>query len=208
MVRIGIYGGTFDPPHVGHLAGASEAAAACHLDQVVFMVAGQPWQKAERPVSKAEHRYALTLLATTERSDFVVSRLEIERAGPSYTADTLEALAGSDRSLVFIAGADALADIDAWEHADRVRQLASFAVLRRPGSSAPAAQASLEGAEVVEVDMPLLEVSSTDIRRRVAEGRPITFLVPRAVEDYIRAHRLYSPDGTEGFLYSIHGHES
>lgn len=189
--RVGVYGGTFDPPHIGHLAGASEAAVACRLDQVVFVVAGRPWQKAERPVSAPEHRYAMTLLATAERPDFVVSRAEIERPGPSFTADTLDAMAGGGRELVFIGGADALADLDTWERADRVRELAGFALLRRRGSSTEAARRAVAGAVVTEVDMPLLEVSSTDVRRRVAEGRPIGFLVPRAVEDYIRSHGLY-----------------
>jgi nicotinate-nucleotide adenylyltransferase len=191
-MRIGLYGGTFDPPHVGHLAGASEAAAACGLESVVFMPAGEPWQKAHRPVSAAEHRYAMTLLATADRRDFVVSRLEIERPGPSFTADTLGHLAAGGHDVVFIAGADALSYLDTWERADEVRRLASFAVLRRPGSRIDEARVALAGAAVTEVDMPLIAVSSSDIRSRVATGRPISFLVSHAVEGYIAAHRLYS----------------
>ena len=202
MSRIGVYGGTFDPPHVGHLAGASEAAWACGLERVVFVVAGHPWQKATQPVSPAEDRYAMTLLATAERPDFVVSRLEIERNRPTYTADTLADLSQPGVDLVFVAGADALADLETWVRPDRVRQLAAFAVLRRPGSSTAAARRALRGADVVEVDMPLLEVSSTGIRNRVATGRPISFLVPRAVEDYIRAHGLYAPGRERPSLYS------
>ena len=191
--RVGVYGGTFDPPHIGHLVGASEAAHACRLDRVIFVVAGRPWQKSATTVSPAEHRLAMTVLATEERSDFVVDRREIERPGPSYTVDTLAELKDSECALVFIAGSDVVADLDSWEQPERVRAMASFAILRRPGTSTEAARAALKGAEATDVDMPLLDVSSTGIRTRVAAGRPISFLVPVKVAEYIGANGLYAP---------------
>ena len=200
--RVGLYGGTFDPPHIGLLVGASEAAAACGLDEVVFMVAGHPWQKDDPALTPAEHRYAMAVLATEARADFSVSRLEIDREGPSYTADTLEHLAAelAPTQLVFIAGADALAEIDTWERAADVKRLSSFAVLRRAGTSTERVREALRGAEVTDVDMPLVDVSSTDIRERVAAGRPISFLVPEAVDRYIVEHALYSPLSERRFL--------
>lgn len=192
-MRVGVYGGTFDPPHVGHLAGASEAAAVCALEKVIFVVAGSPWQKTRRLVTPSEDRLAMTLLATERQSGFEVSRIEVDRDGPSFTADTLKALAAPELELVFVAGSDALADLDTWHRADLVKEIASFAVLRRPGSTLERARAALRGAQATEVDMPLLEIASTDIRDRVANSRPIRFLVPRPVEDYIRVHGLYSP---------------
>ena len=199
-MAIGVYGGTFDPPHIGHLAAASEAAAACGLDRLFFMVAGQPWQKADRAVSAEEDRFLMTRLATAGRPDFEVSRLELERAGPTYTIDTVEELAGGGADVVLIAGSDALADLDTWHRPDDIRRLVRFAVLSRGGTRYEQTREALRGCDVTEVPVPRLDVSSSDIRSRVASGRPISFLVTAAVDRYIRARGLYAPRGKDAFL--------
>ena len=184
------------------MVGASEAVAACRLDRLLLMVTGRPWQKFGHAVSAPEHRYAMTVLAAEGRADFEVSRLEIDRHGPTYTYETLESLAAPGRRLVFIAGGDALSALATWERPERVRDLAEFAVLQRSGAPVDHALDALAGADVSMVDMPLIDVSSTAIRARVAAGRPISFLVAPAVEEYIRGHGLYARSGEDPLLDS------
>lgn len=187
--RVGVLGGTFDPVHNGHLVAASEVRHRLGLDLVLFVPTGQPWQKSDRTVSDPEHRYRMCLLATSSDPGFGVSRVDIERSGPTYTADTLDdlrALYGPECDFFFILGADALAGVHTWRWFDRVAAAATLVGVTRPGHPAPAAQAS-----ALHVEIPALEVSSTLCRRRVADGAALDYLVPAPVVDYIRKSGLY-----------------
>src|SRR5687767_9660460 len=168
-MRLGIMGGTFDPVHNGHLIAAEEARAACGLDEVVFVPAGRPWQKAERQVSSGEDRYLMTELATVTNPAFCVSRIELDRDGPTYTVDTLRALSGPE--LWFISGADAVAQILTWKDPEEVLSLATFVAATRPGHRT-------EGLDprVRVLEIPALAISSTEIRQRVREARPVRYL--------------------------------
>ena len=184
-------GGTFDPIHHGHLVAASEVAAELDLDEVVFVPTGEPWQKAGKKVSPAEHRYLMTVVATASNPRFTVSRVDIDRPGPTYTADTLRDLRAQrpDAELFFITGADALAQIMTWRDGDRCFELAHFIGVTRPGytladSDLPAGRASL-------VEIPALAISSSDCRGRVARGMPVWYLVPDGVVQYIEKRGLY-----------------
>jgi nicotinate-nucleotide adenylyltransferase len=188
-------GGTFDPVHHGHLVAASEVGARFDLDEVVFVPTGQPWQKTEREVSPAEHRYLMTVIATASNPRFTVSRVDIDRGGPTFTTDTLRDLAAERKGaeLFFITGADALAQILGWKDADRLFELAYFIGVTRPGhrldgSGLPADRVSL-------LEVPALAISSTDCRDRVQRGHPVWYLVPDGVVQYINKHRLYHPPG-------------
>ena len=182
-------GGTFDPIHHGHLSAANEVAVLFELDEVVFVPAGQPWQKADRNVSPAEDRYLMTVIATASNPRFSVSRIDIDRAGPTYTVDTLRDLTAPDTELFFITGADALAGVRTWERSDELFSLAHFVGVTRPGYQPPAL--GLPDDEVTLVDVPALAISSSDLRDRVTSGRPVRYLVPDAVADYIEEHQLY-----------------
>ena len=189
--KIGVMGGTFDPVHHGHLVAASEVADRYGLDEVVFVPTGQPWQKVEREVSPAEDRYLMTVIATASNPRFTTSRVDIERGGPTYTVDTLSDLheAMPDAALFFITGADALAQILSWRDVDRVFRYAHFVGVTRPGyelgvDHLPAGVASL-------VEVPAMAISSTECRERVAQGRPVWYLVPDGVVQYIAKRDLY-----------------
>ena len=187
-------GGTFDPVHNGHLVAASEVAARFHLDEVVFVPTGEPWQKSARAVSSAEHRYLMTVIATASNPGFTVSRVDVDRPGPTYTVDTLRDLRaqrpGSD--LFFITGADALAQMLSWKDAEELAGLASLVGVTRPGHElAVPASGSLPAGSVHLLEVPALAISSTDCRDRVAAGLPVWYLVPDGVVQHISKHGLY-----------------
>ena len=192
--RIGVMGGTFDPIHHGHLVAASEVQAWFDLDEVVFVPTGQPYQKADRPVSAAEHRYLMTVIATASNPRFTVSRVDIDRDGPTYTVDTLSDLAQQypEADLFFITGADALQEILTWRASERLFELAEFVGCTRPGYAMdPSAVEGIPHDRVTIVEIPALAISSTDCRRRAARGEPVWYLVPDGVVQYISKHQLY-----------------
>ncbi len=191
-------GGTFDPIHHGHLVAASEVQAWFDLDEVVFVPTGDPWQKSDRPVSPAEDRYLMTVIATAANPRFRVSRVDIDRAGPTYTIDTLRDLREQlpDAELYFITGADALADILTWRDAERIFDLAHFVGCTRPGYDMDASTLTdIPTDRVTLVEIPALAISSTACRERVTAGQPVWYLVPDGVVQYIAKHDLY-PDQT------------
>ena len=187
--RIGVMGGTFDPIHHGHLVAASEVAQHFHLDEVVFVPTGQSSQK--RDVSLGEHRYLMTVIATASNPRFTVSRVDIDRDGPTYTVDTLSDLRRQypEDDLYFISGADAIAQILEWKDIDQAWDHAHFVAVTRPGHTL-----SLEGLpteHVSRLEVPALAISSTDCRARVSAGSPVWYLVPDGVVQYIAKHELY-----------------
>jgi nicotinate-nucleotide adenylyltransferase len=187
-------GGTFDPIHHGHLVAASEVAARFHLDEVVFVPTGQPWQKGA--VSSAEDRYLMTVIATASNPRFQVSRADVDRDGPTYTVDTrrdLHAVYGPEAELFFITGADALAKILSWKDALEMLSLAHFIGVTRPGFEL--SDAHLPADTVTLVEVPAMAISSTDCRVRVAAGKPVWYLVPDGVVQYIAKRSLYRGDG-------------
>lgn len=190
--RIGIMGGTFDPIHHGHLVAASEVADRFGLDEVVFVPTGQPWQKADEPVSSAEDRYLMTVIATASNPRFQVSRVDIDRGGPTYTVDTLRDLHaeyGPKAQLFFITGADALERILSWKDLDEVLELAHFIGVTRPGFELSDQHLPADSVSLVQV--PAMAISSTDCRARVGRGEPVWYLVPDGVVQYIAKRRLY-----------------
>jgi nicotinate-nucleotide adenylyltransferase len=190
--RIGIMGGTFDPIHHGHLVAASEVTDLFALDEVVFVPTGQPWQKSGVEVSPAEDRYLMTVIATASNPRFHVSRVDIERTGPTYTVDTLRDLRtayGTEAELYFITGADALGKILSWKDADQIFALAHFVGVTRPGFELSDAHLPADAATLVQV--PAMAISSTDCRARVADGKPVWYLVPDGVVQYIAKRHLY-----------------
>jgi nicotinate-nucleotide adenylyltransferase len=190
--RIGVMGGTFDPIHHGHLVAASEVGHFFSLDEVIFVPTGQPWQKDSREVSAAEDRYLMTVIATASNPRFSVSRVDIDRPGPTYTIDTLRelrALRGPDVELFFITGADALAQIMTWQDADELFKLAHFVGCTRPGHHLSGA--GLPNDRVSLIEIPALTISSTTCRERVRAGAPIWYLVPDGIVQYISKRRLY-----------------
>jgi nicotinate-nucleotide adenylyltransferase len=198
--RLGIMGGTFDPVHAGHLVTAEEALWQFHLDEVVFVPTGQPWMKADRQVTPAEDRYLMTVIATSSNPRFTVSRVEVDREGPTYTRDTLTAIrdaAAEPLDLFFITGADAMLEIFNWKDPDDVFALAHFIAATRPGYELQRLDdqdfSSHPNMSVMHV--PALAISSTDIRRRVREGDPIRYLVPEGVQTYIEKAGLYRGSG-------------
>jgi len=185
-------GGTFDPIHLGHLVAASEVAARFALDEVVFVPTGEPWQKAERQVAPAEDRYLMTVIATAANARFSVSRIDVDRAGPTYTVDTLRelrSLRGPGADLFFITGADALAQILSWREPDAVTELAHLVGVTRPGHRL--ADPGLPEGAVTLVEIPALAISSSDCRERVGRNEPIHYLVPEGVVQYIAKRGLY-----------------
>ncbi|MPZ60850.1 MAG: nicotinate-nucleotide adenylyltransferase [Propionibacteriales bacterium] len=194
-------GGTFDPVHNGHLVAASEVQAWFDLDEVVFVPTGQPWQKTEREVSAAEDRYLMTVIATASNPRFSVSRVDIDREGPTYTVDTLRDLQKPypDADFYFITGADALAQIVTWREPDEVFDRAYFVGCTRPGHQIT--DLTLEGLprdRVSIVEIPALAISSTECRERVMAGEPVWYLVPDGVVQYIAKRSLYRPNNDRG----------
>lgn len=187
--RIGVMGGTFDPIHNGHLVAASEVAQQLQLDEVVFVPTGQPYQKAE--ASSAEHRYLMTVIATAANPQFTVSRVDIDRGGPTYTIDTLRDLHAErpEAELFFISGADAIAQILDWKDVAELWSLAHFIAVSRPGH--PLSISGLPESDVSLLEVPALAISSTDCRERVGRGFPVWYLVPDGVVQYIFKHHLY-----------------
>ena len=190
--RIGVMGGTFDPIHHGHLVAASEVQAQFGLEQVIFVPTGQPWQKGEHEtISPAEDRYLMTVVATASNPRFSVSRVDIDRRGPTYTLDTLNDLHVQypDADLYFITGADALEQILTWHRVDELFGLAHFIGVTRPGYSLD--DEHLPQGSVSLVEIPAMAISSTACRRRVAAGMPVWYLVPDGIVQYITKRGLY-----------------
>lgn len=195
---IGILGGTFNPIHIGHLVAAEEARMALGLREVLFIPAGQSWLKGDRAILPAEHRVEMVRLAIVSNPHFKLSTLEVERPGESYSVDTMEELRrqyGSAGRLFFILGSDSLMTLPRWKQPARLVQLCQLVVMNRPGPppNMAALEESIPGVSrrIVLLDMPGMDVSSTDIRERVLCGRSIRYLVPAEVENYILEHRLY-----------------
>ncbi|HEY6793517.1 MAG TPA: nicotinate-nucleotide adenylyltransferase [Kineosporiaceae bacterium] len=190
-VRLGVMGGTFDPVHHGHLVAASEVASVFDLHEVVFVPTGRPWQKVHRAVSEPEHRYLMTVIATASNPRFTVSRVEVDRPGPTYTVDTLRELQAQrpTAKLFFITGADALRRIIEWKSSDELFSMAHFVGVTRPGHRLSGAGLPADRVSLVEV--PAMAISSTDCRERVAKGEPVWYLVPDGVVQYIAKHKLY-----------------
>jgi nicotinate-nucleotide adenylyltransferase len=189
--RLGIFGGTFDPPHVGHLVVAVNARYALRLDRVLLVVANDPWQKSGgRAISPAADRLAMVQAAVGDVEGLEASTVELDRGGTSYTADTLATLRAEDpeRELVLVLGSDAAAGLPTWERAEEVRALAAIAVVVRPGAEEGQPP---PGWDWERLETPRLEVSSTDLRARVVDGRPLDYLITPAVIDCIRARGLY-----------------
>ncbi len=191
-------GGTFDPVHNGHLVAASEVADLFGLDEVVFVPTGQPWQKQSRHVTAAEDRYLMTVIATASNPRFSVSRVDIDRGGTTYTKDTLRDLHAldPDSELYFITGADALASILSWQDWEELFSMARFVGVSRPGfelagDHVSAALDELPADALTLVEIPALAISSTDCRKRAAQSRPIWYLVPDGVVQYVSKRRLY-----------------
>ncbi|WP_067432586.1 nicotinate-nucleotide adenylyltransferase [Nocardioides jensenii] len=198
--RVGVMGGTFDPIHHGHLVAASEVQAWFDLDEVIFVPTGDPWQKSDREVSPAEHRYLMTVIATAANPRFNVSRVDIDRDGPTYTIDTLRDLGAElpDADLYFITGADALANIFTWRDVEELFKLANFVGCTRPGYEMEAQTlASIPDERVTLVEIPALAISSTDCRNRKQRGEPVWYLVPDGVVQYIAKHDLYPSGATK-----------
>jgi nicotinate-nucleotide adenylyltransferase len=197
MTRLGILGGTFDPPHIAHLVMADQARSQLNLSRVLVVLAGQPPHKLGRPVTPIEHRLAMTQLAIANDPGLALSRVEVDRPGPHYTADTLGVLraARPEDDLYLLIGSDSLRDLMAWRDPARIVAQARLAVMRRPDAEPDmrALEVAIPGigARVEWVDAPWLDISSHDIQRRVRAGLSIRHLVPAAVERYIVEHRLY-----------------
>lgn len=187
--RLGVMGGTFDPIHHGHLVAASEVAAAFELDEVLFVPTGIPWQKTA--VTESEHRYLMSVIATASNPRFRVSRVDIDREGPTYTIDTLRDIKAKypEAELFFITGADAIAQIAAWKDVNEIWPLAKFIAVSRPGHALEIPE-SPEGA-ISKLEIPALAISSTDVRARAVNGKPVWYLVPDGVVQYIAKHGLY-----------------
>jgi nicotinate-nucleotide adenylyltransferase len=194
-LRLGVMGGTFDPIHNGHLVAASEVAAAFNLDEVLFVPTGEPWQKSE--VTPTSDRYLMAEIATAANPRFKVSTVDIDRDGPTYTVDTLRDLRAQhpDADLFFITGADAVTSIAGWKDSADLWSLAKFVAVTRPGHVLDLPEAPAGAIQVLEI--PALAISSTDIRSRVLGGKPIWYLVPDGIVQFIAKHGLYSKRSIE-----------
>lgn len=194
-MRIGILGGTFDPVHVGHLVGAVNARYSLGLDTVLLVVANQPWQKVDaRTVTPAVDRLALVQAAVAGHEGIEASSLEVDRGGVSYTADTVAELAERHpgAELYLLVGADVVAGLDTWERVDEVRTAVTLVAMSRPGTAPVDLRADvLRGWRALSIEIPALEVSSTDLRERAATGRPLDFLIPEPAIRVLRERRLY-----------------
>ena len=197
-MRVGVFGGTFDPVHVGHLIAAERAVELLDLDEMLFVPAGQPWFKAGEPVTDAEHRLNMVRLAVDSNPRFTVSDVEIARRGPSYTVDTLGQLregAPPGTELFLVLGLDALAEMHRWRCPARVFELATVVGVARPGAKFDAETLSgifpSAAERVIMLDVPMVDVGATELRRRAAKGSSLRYLVPDSVARYIREHGLY-----------------
>ena len=198
-MRLGIFGGTFDPVHLGHLVLAEHVREACELDEVWFVPAPSPPHKDDNTISPAKQRAEMLEFAVSGCPHLGVSRIEFEREGPSYTVDTLQQLTdeGADRELFLLIGADSLNDLGSWREPERIAELAHIVAVNRGREPLPgrdAMNASLGpavAARVQHVDIPPIDISATEIRQRARGGKSIRFLTPRAVEAYIRENGLY-----------------
>jgi nicotinate-nucleotide adenylyltransferase len=196
--RLGVFGGTFDPPHYGHLVLAENARAQLALERVLFVVAGQQPLKSDDSVASARHRAAMVQAAIGDHAGFEISRVDLERAGPHYTVDTLLLLKQQhpDAELLFLVGGDSLAHLLAWRDPAGIASLARLAVMRRPGYTPDleVLERAVPGIRerLIWLDAPLLAISATDLRRRVREGLPVRYLVPPSVEAYIQDNCLYT----------------
>ena len=191
-IRLGVMGGTFDPIHFGHLVAASEAASAFHLAKVIFVPTGEPWQK--QTITDSEHRYQMTQLAIAGNEHFDISRVDVDRPGPTFTVDTLRDIAAEhpEAELFFITGADSISQIGTWKDAEEIWELAHFVGVTRPGHSLQVPKSPHGAVSLLEI--PALAISSTDIRARVKAGKPIDYLLPEAVIEYIKQNNLYLSD--------------
>jgi nicotinate-nucleotide adenylyltransferase len=200
-MRLGIFGGTFDPIHLGHLILAEHCREACRLDRVLFIPAGQPPHKSERQITPGRERLDMVELAIAGHAAFAASSIEVDRQGPSYSAETLAEVARQHpgAEIFFLMGSDSLADLPLWYQPARIATLATLVVATRPGSALPDVSAIREviGGAAAErllqhiVEIPLVQISSSAIRARVAAGQSVRYLVPRAVECFIDTHGLY-----------------
>lgn len=197
--RLGVLGGTFDPIHIGHLIAASEAKHQLGLDLVLFVPTGQPWQKDA--YSDPEDRLAMTMLGTAANPGFAVSRIEIDRRGATYTADTMQELRdfyGAGAELFFIAGADAVGRLGTWKGIERLAETSEIVAVTRPGTDLSGLNPEPGWPAVRVMEMPAISVSATEIRERVRQGRPIDFLTLPEVVVYIADHGLYTSGATGG----------
>ncbi len=200
-MKIGVLGGTFDPIHNGHLAVAEEVRSWLSLSEILFVPAGQPWLKGDTSISPAKQRVEMVRLAVTDKPYYKVSTMEIERAGPSYTVDTmgeLRAQIGAGDELFFILGWSSLAELPQWKEPARIIELCKLVAVPRPGHPRPdlrSLETSIPGLSqsVILLEKPEVDISASDIRDRVARGLPISGLVPEVVERYIVEHKLYIP---------------
>ena len=193
-MRLGVFGGTFDPIHLGHLILAESCREACRLDRVLFVVSGEPPHKP-RDRTPPGDRVEMVRIAIAGHAVFEASEIELSRPGPHYTFETLEALRAErpDDELFFLIGADSLQDLPTWRRPERIAELASLVVVDRPGIAPPVPDLGPAARPVVRVESPLIEIASRDLRRRIAEGRTIRYRVPRGVEAYIAEQGLYRP---------------
>ena len=198
-MKIGILGGTFDPVHNGHLAIAGEAQAFLNLNEVLFLPAGQPWMKSDRPISPARHRIEMVRLAIRPEPCFKLSTMEVEYEGPAYSVDTIarmKATSAKASDIYFIIGWDNLNKLPLWKEPARLIEMCYLAAVPRPGYDRPdmkKLEAEIPGIskKVILMDKPCVDISATDIRRKVAQGLSIKGLVPEAVEKYIKEKGLY-----------------
>ncbi|MCR4424854.1 MAG: nicotinate-nucleotide adenylyltransferase [Firmicutes bacterium] len=211
MQRVAIMGGTFDPIHYGHLVTAEEAFFRYSLNRVVFVPSGQPPHKLGQRISSAADRYMMTVLATMSNPHFEVSSIETDRPGPSYAVDTVRAfreLYPDDTKLYFITGADAILEIFGWKDAHTLLQLCDFVAATRPGYTLPVDRVEetfgIYASRIQFFEVPALAISSTDIRRRVREGRPIRYLLPESVSNYIYKAGLYQDERNAGPAHNGH----
>ncbi|MGB5952216.1 MAG: nicotinate-nucleotide adenylyltransferase [Ornithinimicrobium sp.] len=193
-MRLGVMGGTFDPIHHGHLVAASEVASLLDLDEVVFVPTGEPYRKDAASVSPAEHRYLMTVIATASNPRFTVSRVDIDREGPTYTLDTLRDLRAGrpNDELFFITGADAIAQILSWRGVDELWSLAHFIGVTRPGHEL--SDHGLPKDRVTLLQVPAMAISSTNCRARRQQGLPVWYLVPDGVVQHIGKYNLYTKE--------------
>ena len=200
-MNIGVLGGTFDPTHIGHLVVAEEARIKLGLGEVLFTPAGHPWLKQDRAITSAVHRVEMVRRAIADNPHFKLSTLEVERPGLSYTVDTLTILRkqlGREVRFFFILGRDTLAELPLWKEPQKVVELCRLVVPPRLGSrDLKHLETALPGLmeKVIQLDMPVIGISSSEIRQRIAQGLPIRYLVPAEVERYITEHSIYSACG-------------